>query len=60
MLRTKVTRIRLKCPKHPGYNPEKKGPAFRANCRECWHLWTVYQKVLELRRLLGEEVGNAS
>ena len=55
MYRVKLGKIRLKCSKHPKYDPVKKGEAFRASCTECEHIYRVYCKIGELRRMLGEE-----
>jgi hypothetical protein len=35
-------RVKSKCPKHPGYNPGKSGATFRAGCRHCESIWTLY------------------
>lgn len=48
-----VIRINTRCLKHPRYNPVKQGPTFRSGCAECQRVWSVYQKAMELRRLLG-------
>jgi hypothetical protein len=57
MYRPKPLRIRMKCPKHPQYNPEKAGLRFHANCKACYCIWKVHEEVVRLRGLVssGEE-----
>lgn len=43
--------VKARCPKHPGYNPEKSGATFRAGCRHCESLWTLYLYLSKFRAL---------
>lgn len=46
-------RIRAKCPKHPGYNPERSGEKFRAGCGHCESLWLLYNHLIKFRSIQG-------
>ncbi len=49
----KITlRIRAMCPKHKRYNPVRDGLAFRSSCKGCEDAHHLYQKTMELRRLM--------
>lgn len=46
-------RVRAKCAKHPGYNPEKSGERFRAGCGHCESLYLLYLHLIKLREISG-------
>lgn len=49
MLKMKI-QIRVSCPNHTRYNPEKNGLTFKAGCRYCEAIWLLYKKAVEVRR----------
>ena len=58
MLRLKINlkvrrSVRVKCPRHPRYNPESEGAgAIRGGCRYCLAIYEVYAGKLAVERSL--------
>ena len=58
MLRLKINlrmrqSVRVKCPRHPRYNPERQGAgAIRGGCRYCVALYELYASKLAVERSL--------
>ena len=45
--------VRVKCPRHPRYNPEQEGAgAIRGGCRYCVAIYELYAGKLEVERSL--------
>ena len=58
MLRLKINlrvrrSVRVKCPRHPRYNPEREGAgAIRGGCRYCLAMYDLYAGKLAVERSL--------
>jgi|KBSMisStaDraftv2_1062788.scaffolds.fasta_scaffold666909_3 hypothetical protein len=55
-LKIKVVRT-LRCPDHH-YDPDKKGAAFRAKCRYCRNLYSLFQLRVEFERQVRVHAAN--